>query len=96
MKREHLKNEEELQSYFVRRMGSFLAEKGRRMIGWDEILEGGLAKDATVMSWRGFEGGIEAAKQNHDVIMTPQDWVYFDAYQTKDTEREPLAIGGTP
>jgi hexosaminidase len=93
-KREHLKNEEELQSYFVRRMGSFLAKQGRRMIGWDEILEGGLAKDATVMSWRGFEGGIEAAKQNHDAIMTPQDYAYFDSYQTRDIDQDPLAIGG--
>jgi hexosaminidase len=94
IQKEHLKNEEELQSYFVRRMGTFLAAKGRRMIGWEEILQGGLAKDATVMSWQGFDAGIAAAKQNHDVIMTPQDYVYFDSYQAEDTPREPLAIGG--
>ena len=64
------------------------------MIGWDETLEGGLAPNATVMSWRGIEGGIEAAKQNHDAIMTPTAFMYFDYYQTIDTTNEPLAIGG--
>jgi hexosaminidase len=67
--------------------------KGRQIIGWDEILEGGLAPNATVMSWRGEEGGIAAAKQNHDVIMTPGNWCYFDHYQDS-AKREPLAIGG--
>ncbi len=94
IKREKLRNEEELQSYFVRRMTNFLGKKGRRVIGWDEILEGGLAPEATVMSWRGFEGGIEAAKQGHDVIMTPEDYVYLDHYQDNDTQAESLAIGG--
>ena len=64
------------------------------MIGWDETLEGGLAPNATVMSWRGEGGGIEAAKQKHDVIMTPTTYLYFDYYQTKDIDNEPLAIGG--
>lgn len=93
MKREGLKNEEELQSYFIKRMEKFLNAHGREIIGWDEILQGGLAPGATVMSWRGTEGGIEAAKQNHDVIMTPGNWCYFDHYQA-DPETEPLAIGG--
>jgi hexosaminidase len=94
IKREHLKDEEEVQSYFIRRIAKFLKQKGRHLVGWDEILEGGLAPDATVMSWRGFNGGIEAAKQGHDVIMTPEDFVYFDHYQDSDTAKEPLAIGG--
>jgi hexosaminidase len=89
-----LKSEEELQSYFIRRMDEFLTAKGRRLIGWDEILEGGLAPNATVMSWRGEKGGIMAAKSVHDVVMTPTDYTYFDYYPTKDTEKEPLAIGG--
>lgn len=86
--------EEYLQSFVINRAEKFLNEKGRRIIGWDEILEGGLAPNATVMSWRGEAGGIEAAKQKHDVIMTPNTYLYFDYYQTKDTENEPLAIGG--
>ena len=87
--------EEKLQSYFVQRMEKYLSEKhGKKIIGWDEILEGGLAPNATVMSWRGEKGGIEAAKQKHDVIMTPNTYLYFDYYQTKDTENEPLGIGG--
>jgi len=94
IKREHLKNEEEVQSYFVRRIARFLKQKGRHLVGWDEILEGGLAPDATVMSWRGFQGGIEAAKQGHDVIMTPEEFAYFDHYQDNDTSSEPLGIGG--
>ena len=93
MKREGLKDEGELQSYFIRRMEQFLNSKGRRMIGWDEILEGGLAPDATVMSWRGEQGGIAAARQGHDVIMTPSAYLYFDHYQG-DRNQEPLAIGG--
>lgn len=86
--------EDRLQSYVMTRMEKFLNDKGRRIIGWDEILEGGLAPDATVMSWRGVQGGITAAKQDHDVIMTPTSYLYFDYYQTNDTKDEPLAIGG--
>ncbi|HMH23717.1 MAG TPA: family 20 glycosylhydrolase, partial [Puia sp.] len=87
-----LKDENELQSYFVQRIEKYINSKGRRMIGWDEILEGGLARDATVMSWRGEKGGIEAAKQDHDVIMTPGDYVYFDHAQIKNEDS--LNIGG--
>ena len=93
IKAESLKNEEELQSYFIRRMEKFLASKSRKLIGWDEILEGGIAPEATVMSWRGTEGGIDAARQKHDVIMTPSKFVYLDYYQTVP-EGQPLAIGG--
>ena len=88
-----LKDEHELQSYFVQRIEKYLNGKGRMIIGWDEILEGGLAPNAIVMSWRGEKGGIEAAKQKHDVIMTPNGFMYFDYYQGKPAE-EPLAIGG--
>ncbi|UMB53306.1 beta-N-acetylhexosaminidase [Lutibacter sp. A64] len=94
IKREGLKNEHELQSYFIKRIEKFLNSKGRNIIGWDEILEGGLAPNATVMSWRGEKGGIEAAKMHHNVIMTPTKYCYFDFYQTKNRENEPLAIGG--
>lgn len=93
MKKEGLKNEEELQSYFVKRIEKFIVSKKRKMIGWDEILEGGLAPEATVMSWRGESGGIQAAKMNHDVVMTPGTPCYFDHYQA-GPEGEPLAIGG--
>ncbi|MDE5560630.1 MAG: family 20 glycosylhydrolase, partial [Bacteroidaceae bacterium] len=86
--------EEYLQSFIIGHAEKFLNSKGRRLIGWDEILEGGLAPNSTVMSWRGEGGGIEAARQKHDVIMTPNSYLYFDYYQTKDTENEPLAIGG--
>ena len=86
--------EEYLQSFIINHAEKFLNSKGRQMIGWDETLEGGLAPNATVMSWRGEGGGIEAAKQKHDVIMTPTTYLYFDYYQTKDIENEPLAIGG--
>lgn len=86
--------EQYLQSYIINHAEKFLNDHGRRIIGWDEILEGGLAPNATVMSWRGEAGGIEAARQKHDVIMTPNTYLYFDYYQTKDTENEPLAIGG--
>ncbi|MCX7044261.1 MAG: beta-N-acetylhexosaminidase [Candidatus Sumerlaeota bacterium] len=89
-----LKDEHEMQSYFIQRMDKFLASKGRRLIGWDEILEGGLAPGATVMSWRGEKGGITAAKSGHDVVMAPNTYTYFDYYQTADTKNEPLAIGG--
>ena len=86
--------EEYLQSYVISRMEKFVESKGRHIIGWDEILEGGLAPNATVMSWRGVGGGIEAAKQQHNVIMTPNSYLYFDYYQSTDTEHDPLAIGG--
>lgn len=88
-----LTNEHELQSYFIQRMEKFLNSKGRKIIGWDEILEGGLAPNATVMSWRGTKGGIQAAKEHHDVIMTPGTHCYFDHYQF-NPEFEPTAIGG--
>lgn len=94
IKDEHLKDENELQSYFVRRIEIFLNSKGKQIIGWDEILEGGLAPNAAVMSWRGTKGGIEAAKQKHDVIMSPGKPCYFDHYQSKNRKQEPLAIGG--
>lgn len=90
----NLKDEHELQSWFITRMDNYLSSKGKRLIGWDEILEGGLAPQAVVMSWRGTNGGIEAAKQNHDVVMSPTSHMYFDYYQSRDTENEPLAIGG--
>ena len=93
MKKLGLKNEEELQSYFIQRVEKMLTAKGRKLLGWDEILEGGLSPTATVMSWRGEKGGIEAAKQSHDVIMTPSTYVYFDYYQA-NPDKEPLAIGG--
>ncbi|HPR33372.1 MAG TPA: beta-N-acetylhexosaminidase [Prolixibacteraceae bacterium] len=93
MKKEGLADEHELQSYFVQRIEKFLNAKGKKIIGWDEILEGGLAPNATVMSWRGEEGGIAAARQQHDVIMTPYEFCYFDYYQG-DPATEPLAIGG--
>lgn len=93
IKDEHLKDEHALQSYFIQRMEKYINSKGRRIIGWDEILEGGLAPDATVMSWRGTEGGIAAAQQGHDVVMTPGSHVYFDYYQSKG-KNEPVAIGG--
>ena len=93
MKEEGLKDEHELQSYFIQRIEKFVLSKGRKIIGWDEILEGGLAPEATVMSWRGTTGGIEAAPQKHDVIMTPSTYVYLDYYQC-EPQGEPLAIGG--
>ena len=93
MKREGLKNEDELQSYFVRRIEKFLTSKGKRMIGWDEILEGGLAPNAIVMSWRGEGGGVEAVRQKHKAIMTPTDYCYLD-YNQGDSKREPPNIGG--
>ena len=83
-----------LQSFVINHAEKFLNSKGRQIIGWDEILEGGLAPHATVHSWRGVEGGIEAAKQGHDCIMSPTTFMYFDYYQTKYTDDEPLAIGG--
>lgn len=93
IKTEGLDNMEELQSYFIKRIEKFLVSKGRKLIGWDEILEGGLAPEATVMSWRGISGGIAAAKSGHDAIMTPGSHCYFDHYQG-DAKFEPVAIGG--
>jgi hexosaminidase len=94
MKAEGLKDEGQLQSYFVKRVEKILLAKGRRLIGWDEILEGGLAPQATVMSWRGTEGGIAAAKAGHDVVMSPTSHCYIDYYQGPPAY-EPLAIGGS-
>ncbi len=93
IKKEGLKDEHELQSYFITRIEKYLNSKGRQIIGWDEILEGGLAPNATVMSWRGVEGAVAAAKQGHKVIMTPTSHCYFDYYQSNN-DTEPLAIGG--
>jgi hexosaminidase len=93
IKENKLKDEHELQSYFIKKIDAYVTSKGKNIIGWDEILEGGLAPNAAVMSWRGEEGGIEAAKQKHQVVMTPGSHCYFDHYQgNKNTE--PLAIGG--
>ncbi|MBQ6287522.1 MAG: beta-N-acetylhexosaminidase [Bacteroidales bacterium] len=86
--------EEYLQSYVTARIQSFLNKHGRKIIGWDEILEGDLAEGATVMSWRGVKGGIQASAQGFDVIMTPNTYCYFDYYQSPEIEKEPLAIGG--
>ncbi len=83
-----------LQSYIISHAEKFLNSKGRQIIGWDEILEGGLAPNATVHSWRGIDGAIAAARQGHNSIMSPTTFMYFDYYQSKDTEYEPLAIGG--
>ena len=92
IKEKGLKDEHGLQSYFIQRMEQYINGKGRSIIGWDEILEGGLAPNAIVMSWRGEEGGIEAAKQNHQVIMTPGGYVYLDHKQSK--KEDSLTIGG--
>lgn len=93
IKKKGLKDEHGLQSYFITRMEKYINSKGKKIIGWDEILEGGLAPNATVMSWRGTEGAVTAAKQHHDVILTPGTHCYFDHYQSTK-EDEPLAIGG--
>lgn len=93
MKEKGLKDENELQSYFISRIEKYLNSKGRQIIGWDEILEGGLAPNATVMSWRGTSGAIAAAQQHHNVIITPTSHCYFDYYQS-ESDNEPLAIGG--
>jgi hexosaminidase len=85
MKKEGLKNQNEVQSYFVRRVQKIVNSKGKKLMGWDEILEGGLSGDAAVMSWRGVKGGIEAAKQNHKVVMSPNDYNYTDFYQGEIT-----------
>ncbi len=92
MKDNNLKDEHELQSYFVQRIEKYLNSKGKKLIGWDEILEGGLAPNAVVMSWRGETGGIEAAKQKHEVIMTPGNPVYFDHSQSENEDS--ITIGG--
>jgi len=89
-----LKDEDALQSWFIKQMDTFLTSKGRRLIGWDEILDGGLATNATVMSWRGIAGAIEAAKTDHDTVLTPTGMTYFDYYQSRDIANEPLNIGG--
>jgi hexosaminidase len=89
-----LRNEEEMQSWFIHQMDEFLTARGRRLIGWDEILEGGLAPNATVMSWRGMNGGITAARAGHDVVMAPGSHTYLDHYQSDNRAAEPLAIGG--
>lgn len=94
MRQEGLRNEEELQSWFIRRIERFLRRNGRRLVGWDEILEGGLAPGATVMSWRGAQGGIAAASAGHDVVMSPNTHCYLDYYQREDSAQEPPAIGG--
>ena len=96
MKDNNLANEHELQSYFIQRIEKYLNTKGKKIIGWDEILEGGLAPNATVMSWRGEKGGIEAAKQHHNVIMTPGTHCYLDKYQVdkESQSKEPLGMGG--
>jgi hexosaminidase len=95
MKSQNLKNEHELQSYFVQRIEKSIAANGRRLIGWSEISEGGLARGAAIMDWIG--GGAEAAAAGHDVVMSPSrpvDYSYFDHYQSRDKQREPKAIGG--
>ncbi len=94
IKKEKLANEAELQSYFTKRIVNYLTAKGKTVIGWDEILEGGLAPGAIVMSWRGTSGGIAAAEQEHYVVMSPGNPCYFDHYQSKKINEEPLAIGG--
>lgn len=93
MREEGLTHVDELQSYMIRRVGTFLQSKGRKLIGWDEILEGGLAPGATVMSWRGEDGAVRAAKSGHDAVMTPGGYLYFDFYQA-DPSTQPEAIGG--
>mgnify|MGYP002388083140 CR=1 FL=1 len=93
IRKEGLKDEDELQSYFVKRIEHFLNSNGRRLIGWDEILQGGLAPEATVMSWQGFEGGIAAAKSGHHAVMTPVSHCYFNIYQD-DPATEPASFPG--
>ncbi|CAM1340823.1 beta-N-acetylhexosaminidase [Tenacibaculum amylolyticum] len=93
IKEKNLKDEHGLQSYFISRMEKYINSKGKQIIGWDEILEGGLAPNAAVMSWRGTKGAVEAAKQKHNVILTPTSHCYFDYYQSEN-ENEPVAIGG--
>lgn len=96
IRQKDLKNEQGLQSYFIQRIERFVNSKGRAIIGWDEILDGGLAPNATVMSWRGEAGGVAAAMQGHDVIMSPDSYMYLDHYQVRGLAKknEPIAIGG--
>jgi hexosaminidase len=89
-----LTTEDQLQSWFMTQMDHYLSTRGRRLVGWDEILDGGLTPNAVVMSWRGIAGGIAAARAGHDVVMAPGDHTYFDKYQSRDQSTEPLAIGG--
>ncbi len=93
IKKHGLKNEHELQGYFIKRIDKFLSSKNKKLIGWDEILEGGISPNATIMSWRGTEGGVQAAKQKHDAIMTPGEFCYLNTYQS-DPSSEPLGNGG--
>jgi hexosaminidase len=93
MQENHLKDEHELQSYFIQKMEKYLNAKGKNLIGWDEILEGGLSPKATVMSWQGEAGGIAAAQQHHDVVMCPESHYYLDYYQSLQTS-EPIATAG--
>ncbi|MFA6701602.1 MAG: family 20 glycosylhydrolase [Dysgonamonadaceae bacterium] len=93
IKSENLKDEHELQSYFIKRIGSYLQTKGKKMLGWDEIMEGGIASNAMIMSWRGEKGGIEAANLHHEVVMAPSNYMYIDYYQG-NSETEPVNIGG--
>ena len=90
----HFSKEDYLQSYVMNRMAKVVEARGRRVIGWDEILEGNVSETAIIMSWRGTEGGIEAARKGHDVIMTPSSHLYFDYYQSEDIASEPMCIGG--
>ena len=94
MKQENMKEEGELQDYTVHRIEAYLKGKGKRVIGWDEILEGDVSKTAIVMSWRGKTGGIKGAKRGNEVVMVPNDYAYFDYYQSKDVDKEPFSIGG--
>jgi hexosaminidase len=94
IKNEKLRSEEELQGYVTKRIEKFVNKHGRKIIGWDEILDGGVTPTATVMSWRGTKGGIEAARKGNNVIMTPTTYCYLDYYQSADTAKEPFAIGG--
>ncbi|MFN3963649.1 MAG: family 20 glycosylhydrolase, partial [Fimbriimonadaceae bacterium] len=94
MRANNLKDEHELQSFFIRQIDDYITRKGRRMVGWSEILEGGLAQNATVMAWLGPNGAIEAARQGNDAVMSPTSHCYLDYYQTRDAAGEPRAIGG--
>ena len=89
-----MKDEHELQSWFIKEIEKFILSVDKKLVGWDEILEGGLAKSATVMSWRGFKGGIESAKAGHDVIMCPVSHCYFDYYQSDPESAPAAAFGG--
>ena len=93
MKKMNMTNPEDLQAYFMKRVESILKSKGKKLIGWDEILEGGIAPEATVMSWRGIKGGIEAAKMGHDVVMTPTTFAYLDYQQGEQTIEPPIYAG---